>query len=146
MPDPIAQFAKAKYVNLETFRKTGVGVRTPVWFAQDPGLSPEIAQAQEGLPQDAGGRPTVVFYVYSEADAGKVKRIRNNPRVRVAPCTIRGQLRGAWVDARAHVCDQTEAERGQQLLRGKYGWLKISADFFGRLLGHKHTLIAIELA
>ena len=36
MPDAIGQFAKAKYLSLETFRKTGVGVRTPVWFAADP--------------------------------------------------------------------------------------------------------------
>jgi len=36
MPDAVAQFAKAKYLNLETFRKSGIGVRTPVWFAQAP--------------------------------------------------------------------------------------------------------------
>ena len=36
MPDAIAQFAEAKYLNLETLRKSGVGVRTPVWFAKDP--------------------------------------------------------------------------------------------------------------
>jgi hypothetical protein len=36
MPDAIAQFDKAKYFSLETFRKTGVGVRTAVWFARDP--------------------------------------------------------------------------------------------------------------
>ena len=35
MPDAIGQFAKAKYLNLETFRKTGIGVRTPIWFAQE---------------------------------------------------------------------------------------------------------------
>ena len=35
MPDAIGQFAKAKYFSLETFRKTGAGVRTPVWFAED---------------------------------------------------------------------------------------------------------------
>jgi hypothetical protein len=36
MPNGIAQFAGAKYLNLETFRKTGVGVPTPVWFALSP--------------------------------------------------------------------------------------------------------------
>src|SRR6202022_476800 len=35
MPNGIAQFAEAKYLNLETFRKMGVGVRTAVWFARD---------------------------------------------------------------------------------------------------------------
>jgi len=127
MPDAVAQFAKAKYLNLETFRKSGVGVRTPVWFA--PG-----AVAGEA-----------VFYVYSEADAGKVKRIRNNPKVRLAPCNYRGQVRGAWVEGRAHLCSAEEASRGQQLLRRKYGWLKIIGDFFSRLMGHKQAMIAIQL-
>ena len=35
MADAIAQFAGAKYLNLETFRKSLLGVRTPVWFAQE---------------------------------------------------------------------------------------------------------------
>lgn len=128
MPDAVAQFANAKYLNLETFRKTGVGVCTPVWFARDPAVS-----------------GTVVFYVYSEAEAGKVKRIRNNPRVRIAPCSMRGELRGAWVDARARICAGDEVAHGQQLLRRKYGWLKIIGDVFGRLLKHKNAVIAIEL-
>ena len=35
MLDAVRQFAGAKYLSLETFRRTGIGVRTPVWFAQD---------------------------------------------------------------------------------------------------------------
>lgn len=130
MPDAIAQFTRAKYLNLETFRKTGIGVCTPVWFAQDVCHS----------------TPTVtVFYVYSAAGAGKVKRVRNNPKVRVAPCTMRGNLQGAWVEARAHTCEGEQAAHAQELLRKKYGWLKISGDFFGRLLRHKQTILAIEI-
>ncbi len=124
MPDAIAQFERAKYLNMETFRKTGVGVRTPVWFAQQPGQA--------------------IFYVYTEADAGKVKRIRNNPKVRVAPCTFRGNLRGAWVDGRARICSADESVLGQQLLRRKYGLPKILGDFFSRLRGHKQAVVAIE--
>ncbi len=123
MPDPIAQFANAKYLNLETFRKTGIGVRTPVWFAQE----------------------NTTFYIYSTADAGKAKRIRNNPKVRVAPCDMRGNLRGAWVDARARICEGTEAEHGQGLLRRKYGWIKIVGDFFSRMRGRTQTVIAVEM-
>jgi len=127
MPDPIAQFANAKYLNLETFRKTGVGVRTPVWFAQEP---------VEGQS---------VFYIYAAPDSGKVKRIRNNAKVRIAPCDFRGNLRGAWVDARARICDGPEAARGQELLRHKYGWMKILGDFFSRLRGRTQAVIAIDL-
>jgi len=126
MPDALAQFAQAKYLSLETFRKTGVGVRTPVWFAQ--------ATATEY---------NATFYIYSESDAGKVKRIRNNPKVRVAPCNFRGALRGAWIEGQAHLCDAEETANGQQLLRRKYGSLKVVGDFFSRLMGHKQTLIAV---
>jgi len=131
MADAIAQFAGAKYINLETFRKTGIGVRTPVWFAQ--------------RHENAVNGGSVTFYIYSEADAGKVKRIRNNPKVRVAPCTMRGNLRGAWIEARARLCSDDEAALGQQLLRKKYGWLKKSGDFFSRLMGHKQAVVAIEI-
>ena len=124
MPDPIAQFATAKYLSLETFRKTGVGVRTPVWFVQENN----------------------VFYVYTLPDTGKAKRIRNNPKVRVAPCDMRGNLRGAWVEARARICETIEAARGQELLRRKYGWMKIVGDFFSRLRGRTQTVIAIDMA
>jgi hypothetical protein len=122
MPDAVAQFANAKYINLETFRKNGAGVRTPVWFAQEGST----------------------LYVYSAPDAGKVKRIRNNPKVRVAPCDVRGNLRGAWVDGQARICNEVEAEHAQELLRKKY-LLKRIGDFFGRLLGRKHAAIAIQI-
>lgn len=123
MPDALSQFADAKYINLETFRKSGVGVRTPVWFAQSGDL----------------------FFFYSAPDAGKVKRIRNNPKVRVAPCDIRGNLRGAWVDGHAHICQPAEAAHGQELLREKY-FLKRLGDFVGRLLGRKPSLaIAVRI-
>jgi PPOX class probable F420-dependent enzyme len=123
MSDPIAQFARAKYLNLETFRKTGVGVQTPVWFAEEGST----------------------FYVYTLPDSGKAKRIRNNPKVRAAPCDMRGNLRGAWGDARARICEGIEAARGQELLRRKYGWMKIVGDFFSRLRGRTQIVIAIDM-
>jgi len=126
MADALAQFASAKYISLETFRKTGAGVRTPVWFAADP-----------AAPQ--------IFYVYSEADAGKVKRIRNNSHLRVAPCDMRGTVRGAWVDAQAKIVEGSEAEKGQELLIQKYGLIKRIGDFFSRLMRHKQTLLRISV-
>lgn len=134
MPDAIAQFGSAKYLNLETFRKTGLGVRTPVWFAQDP---------QIAAGSTAG--PAARFYIYSLPEAGKVKRIRNNPKVRIAPCTIRGELRGAWVEARARICPPEEGAQGQALLRSKYGLLKIVGELYGKIIGRKNVTIAIEL-
>jgi len=123
MPDAITQFTNAKYLNLETFRKTGIGVRTPVWFAEE----------------------SSTFYVYTLPDSGKAKRIRNNPKVRVAPCDMRGNLRGAWVEARARVCEGPEVAHGQELLRRKYGWMKIVGDFFSRMRGRTQIVIAIDM-
>ena len=129
MLDAIRQFAGAKYLNLETFRRTGIGVRTPVWFAQD------VLHSTSAI---------TVFYIYSEAGAGKVKRIRNNPNVRIAPCTMRGDVRGVWINGSARICGDDEAAHGQQLLTQKYGLLKIVGDFFSRLMRHKQTVIAVE--
>jgi len=129
MPDAIAQFANAKYLSLETFRKTGVGVRTPVWFARDP-ASTEIRDT---------------FYLYTLPDSGKAKRIRNNPKVRIAPCNMRGDLRGAWVEARARICSGDEATKGQSLLNQKYGLMKRIGDFFSRMRGRTQIVLAIEI-
>jgi len=103
MSADLAQFSSTKHFSLETFRKTGVGVRTPVWFAEAPSAD-----------------SLATFYVYSLPDSGKVKRIRNNPRVRIAPCNMKGDLKGTWVDARARICTGDEAATGQTLLIDKY--------------------------
>src|SRR3981081_3426816 len=92
-----------KYINVETFRKNGQGVRTPVWFTLDP---------EQGAPEK--------LYVYSTADSGKAKRIRNNGRVRVAPSDVRGKLLGESIEARAEIVTGQEAEHGKQLLNKKY--------------------------
>lgn len=122
--DILARFANEKYLNLETYRKSGMPVDTPVWFA---------------LEGDT-------FHVYSRADAGKVKRIRNNPSVRIAPCDARGKLKGPWSDAKARIVDGPEAAHGQELLTKKYGWLKRIGDFFSRLRKKKQDVIAIRPA
>jgi len=75
-----AAFAGHKYLNLETFKKSGEGVKTPVWFAADPSASLDSSDAK--------------LYVYTIGVSGKVKRIRNNPRVKIAPCDMRRQ--SAW--------------------------------------------------
>lgn len=119
------QFAKQAYVSLETYRKNGAAVATPVWFAEsEPG----------------------VFYAYSEAAAGKVKRIRNNPNVRIAPCTFRGRVTGEWVAGRARIVEDAESvARGQQLLRRKYP-LKRLFDLFRHFVDKPRALIQIRVA
>ena len=118
------QFEGQKYLSLESYRKDGRAVATPVWFAEEAG----------------------VFYIYSLADAGKVKRIRNTPRVRIAPCDVRGKLKGPSVDAEAHILDASGEEYGHTLLNQKYGLLKRIGDFFSRLRSRKRAVIAIRPA
>jgi uncharacterized protein len=84
-----ASFEGHKYLSLETFRKSGEGVRTPIWFASEPATRVDS--------------PAPKLYVYTVGNSGKVKRIRNNPRVRIAPCDVRGKLLGEWVEARAEI-------------------------------------------
>jgi PPOX class probable F420-dependent enzyme len=112
-----------KYISLESFRRNGAAVRTPVWFAEADG----------------------VHYVYSLANAGKVKRIRANPRVRVAPCDMRGNLKGDWLEAEARVVDSDEEKRGHALLNQKYWPWKTVGDFFSRLRGRRQAILAIRL-
>jgi len=117
------QFKGAKYLSLETFKRDGMGVPTPVWFAESDGT----------------------FYIYSLADSWKVKRIRNNPRVRIALCDMRGNLKGEWIEAKARIVDAEEAEIGQQLLDKKYGWQKKIANFLSGLRSNKRAVIAIRI-
>ena len=123
MPHPnLAPFAGQKYLNLESVKRDGTPVQTPVWFAEEQG----------------------VLYVYTLANAGKVKRIRRNPRIRLAPCTMRGTVIGPWVEADATIVDATTAARGHALLRQKYGWLKGIGDLFSRLLHRERVVIALR--
>lgn len=128
--DPFAAFAGQKYLSLETFRKSGAGVRTPVWFADEPA-------------DKVRGRPATV-YVYTVQNSGKVKRIRNNPAVRIAPCNMRGEVRGVWVDARAEIIEGDEAKHAMKLLNRKYSPWKQILDLFALFGKHKRELIALH--
>lgn len=120
---------RSKYLNLESFRKNGHGVRTPVWFAADP---------PSGMPQK--------LYVYSEADAGKAKRIRRDSRVRLAPCNVRGKLLGDWIDARAEIVEGEEAARGMRLLNAKYVPWRQVLGFFSRFRRGGNVVFSIRPA
>lgn len=109
-----ADYANAQYISVETFRRNGRGVRTPVWCAP---CGDEIA-------------------VFTERTAGKVKRIRNNPQIRVAVCDVRGKVRGDWCPGVARIVDsQEEEERAYASLHRKYGWQMALTDFFSKLTG-----------
>jgi PPOX class probable F420-dependent enzyme len=119
-----------KYLNLETYRKAGTGVRTPVWFAASP---------------PAADPPKL--YVYSTADSGKAKRIRHTARVRIAQCDVRGNVTGPWIDARAEIVTGEEAAEATRLLNHKYWPWKQLLNLFARLSpGHERVMFAIRPA
>jgi len=125
-------FAGHKYLNLETFKKDGTGVKTPVWFAADPSSSLDSTDAK--------------LYVYTIGVSGKVKRIRNNPRVKVAPCDMRGKVLGDWVDAQAQIVTGEEDIRGVRLLNKKYFPWKQLLDFFAKFRNRQHTVFVLRQA
>jgi len=117
-------FDKQKYLNLETFRKSGVGVKTPVWFVQ------------EGE----------VLYVRTIADSYKVKRIHNNPQVNIAPCKMDGKLLGDWIQAEACELSGEEIDRKvDRLLDKKYGLMKKFFTMAGGREGRKNTILALKV-
>ena len=122
---------KRDFLNLETFRKSGAGVRTPVWFAADPTTDIRSKDAK--------------LYIYTVENTGKVKRVRNNPRVRVAPCNRTGKLEGEWIDASARVVEGAESARGLNLLSQKY-FLKRLFDLFAVFRSAKREVLVITPA
>jgi PPOX class probable F420-dependent enzyme len=124
-------FSGHKTLNLETFKKSGESVRTPVWFAADPSAALDSAAAK--------------LYIYTVANTGKVKRVRNNPRVRVAPCDNRGKLLGEWVEAKAEVVSGEEATQGLRLLDKKYFPWKQIMNFFAMFRRQGRDVLSIRL-
>jgi PPOX class probable F420-dependent enzyme len=127
-----AHFDEHKYLNLETFKKSGDGVKTPVWFAADPAVNLASSDAK--------------LYLYTIGVSGKVKRVRNNPRVRIAPCDVRGNVLGEWVEARAEIVSGQEANQGMKLLNKKYFPWKQLLGFFASFSRRERIVFALRPA
>ena len=116
MPIP-KEIQGQKYVCLTTFRKSGVAVVTPVWFAeQDDRL-----------------------YVKTRIDSGKSKRIRNNRSVRVAPCTIRGKVIGPEFSGKARILRPEQSGPAKEAINRKYFFARLS------LWNSKNEYLEIEI-
>ena len=104
MANPVpAPIQRQSYISLKTFRKNGVGVATPVWFGEE------------------GDK----LYVMTRSDMGKTKRVRNNPQVLVAPCSIRGKITGPEFAATARLLPTEEHARARQAINRKYWMARI---------------------
>lgn len=124
MEDLKSAISSARYVNLATFRRDGREVRTPVWMAE------------------AGGR----HFVFTSRAVGKVKRLRRDPRLRLAVCDMRGALQSEWLEGRAaFVNDPTTLALGYRALRSKYGWQMRLIDLGSWLSGRLNQRELIEI-
>jgi PPOX class probable F420-dependent enzyme len=109
---------KEKYVSLVTFRRDGRGVATPVWFA---------AMGDE-------------FGVITETNVGKVKRIRNNPRVTVQVCDMQGKVNDTApvLTATARLVVGDDAARVRKAVARKYGFVYVMFSVYWNI----STLVA----
>jgi PPOX class probable F420-dependent enzyme len=119
---------RLRYCSLATKKRSGTWVWTAVWFA----------------PGDAAHE----YYIFSAANAGKVKRLRNFSDIQVAPCTSTGKITGPPSSGHGRLVDDVdECEQAYRVLRSKYGWQMGLLDFLSRLSGriHHRQVISIKL-
>lgn len=118
--DRLAQFS-GKYINLETYRKSGQAVSTPVWFVKENNR----------------------IIVVTRSETGKVKRLRNNDRVKIMPSGMRGEPRGEWIEGKARFLDKEELVGAIKERNKKYG---LQAKLAGLFSSTKGELVGISIA
>ena len=106
MENQLEQFIDQKYINLETYKRDGTGIRTPVWFVIDKDL----------------------IYVITRDSTSKVKRLKNNQDVRIVTCSFKGEPKNEWVKGKAKKITGEEADKAIKLRKKKYA-------MFARLTG-----------
>ena len=119
----ISQFLNQKYINLETYRRNGQAVRTTVWFVMDAGT----------------------IYIRTDMNSGKVKRIKNNPNIRITPSGARGQPKGKWIEGKIKMAGSLELEHANQLLEQKYGIQGKIIRVFNKIRNTRPTVLSIQI-
>lgn len=112
------------YISLLSYKRDGGAVETAVWAA----------------PLDGK------LVIFTLKDSFKVKRVRRNPKVRVAKCTVRGEIRGPWFDGTcAIVEDKAHEARAYAALNEKYGLMMRMGTFFRMLTGGLDKRVVLEV-
>ena len=114
MEDKLSLFLDQKYVNLETYKKDGTPVRTPVWFMID----------------------NDIIYVITKEKTGKVKRLKNNQNIRIVPCSFTGKSKSEWIKGIAQKITGEMAENAIKLRKKKYGFSAGLAGLFSSQKGN----------
>jgi len=122
MSNGLEQFIDQKYINLETYKKDNAPIRTPVWFVID------------------GDR----ICITTKESTGKVKRLRNNQNVRIAICSMKGEIKNDWVSGMAKLIVGDDAEKIIKLRKKKYGFSARLISVFTSQKGN-NVVYSIEL-
>ncbi|HVH15385.1 MAG TPA: PPOX class F420-dependent oxidoreductase [Candidatus Angelobacter sp.] len=123
-PGALSQFQGENIISLETYRRNGEPVRTPVWFLEENGT----------------------LYVHTTDSTGKVRRIRRNPKVRVAPSYFRGKPKAEYIEARAELeTDPGTVKEYYSQIYKKYGLQGTLTKFVQRFSRSKANDIIIVL-
>jgi len=119
------EIQKAQFISLETYRKNGQAMPTPVWFVEKEG----------------------VLYVKTQIGAGKAKRIKNNGAVHIAPCDVRGNVQGGWVNAQAQLMPITPEPKDLfGLWTKKYGVMNMIFEVRQKLKKVSPQVIEVKLS
>ena len=100
MSNGLEQFIDQKYISLETYKKDNTPIRTPVWFVIDDDR----------------------ICIMTKDSTGKVKRLRNNQNVRIALCSMKGEIKNDWVSGMAKMIVGDDVEKIIKLRKKKYGF------------------------
>ena len=122
MENHLDQFLDQKYINLETYKKDGTPVRTPVWFVIDNDL----------------------IYVITRDTTGKVRRLKNNQDVQIVPCSFKGEPKNGWVKGKTEMITGEEADKAIKLRKKKYGMFARLSGIFTSQKGNL-VVYSIEL-
>ncbi|WP_406144608.1 PPOX class F420-dependent oxidoreductase [Streptomyces sp. NBC_01012] len=122
----LQDFARSEYISLTTYRKDGTPVATPVW----------------------AGAEGDVLYVWTRTDSWKIKRLRNDSRVRVTVCDVRGRVaEGApSAEGTARLIEGDGLVLVRKVLARKYTWKFRFLDWPAQILWRgkgRHTGIAV---
>ena len=116
----VEQIKSEKYISLETYRKNNQAVRTPVWFVIKDDL----------------------IIIVTRDQTGKIKRLRNNQKVKIATCSIKGKTSMTMTSGTARILTEEETVKAVKLRDKKYGFFSKVAKF---LTKRKGNLVAVSV-
>lgn len=122
MNNILEELTDQKYISLETYKKDKTSVRTPVWFVIDNDR----------------------VCIMTKESTGKVKRLRNNQNVRIAVCSMNGQIKNKWINGIAKMIVGDNAEKIIKLRKKKYGFSARLISVFTSQKG-SNVVYSIEL-